>query len=46
MSVLARNMAKSSNELFIKGAPEYLVANASKIMTKSGKIAALNKENK
>lgn len=41
MSVLVKAHNKSTNELFIKGAPEYLLKSANKILTKSGKVVAL-----
>jgi len=46
MSVLAKNSAKNTNDLFIKGAPEYLVNAANRILTKSGKIVDLTADNK
>lgn len=36
MSVLVKNNDKKTNDLFIKGAPEYIIKNSKKIMTKSG----------
>lgn len=46
MSVLAKNYNKATNELFIKGAPEYIVKNSTKILTKSGKTVALKENTK
>jgi len=38
MSVLMKNQKTGKNVLFIKGAPDYLLKGASKVMTKSGNI--------
>ncbi len=42
MSVLMKNNNTNKNILFIKGAPDYLLAKATKTITKSGKIVNLD----
>jgi len=42
MSVLVRNKNKTTNDLFVKGAPEYLLKNSKKILTKNGNVVDLS----
>ena len=46
MSVLAKNKNSANNILFIKGAPDYLVKNSSKVVGKDGKLHELDAQAK